>query len=265
MSKITDPKYLRETQYKDASNLNARIALHQKFSTNPQGWNDWVFDRLLTLPVRANILELGCGSAALWKESAERIPAGWAVTLTDLSDGMLDAAWRNLIVTGRGFKFEKADAQSIPYADKTFDVVIANHVLYHVPDRKRALQEIRRVLKSDGVFFAATLGENHMREMWDVLERVSAAKRYTITSAFALQNGQEQLREFFSQVETFHYPDSLRVTDLSALMAYVRSMASAADLQDKAFKAIENEFAALLERDGAILIEKAAVLFKATQ
>ena len=120
MKKINDPQYLAQEQYKDSSNLDARIALHQNFSTNPQGWHHWVFDQLLQLPAHANILELGCGNGILWKDSAERIPAGWKITLADISDGMLDAAWRNLIVTGRAFKFEKIDAQAIPYADKTF-------------------------------------------------------------------------------------------------------------------------------------------------
>ena len=82
---------------------------------------------------------MGCGSGEMWKECASRIPAGWVITLTDLSDGMLDAAWRNLVPLGRNFKFEQMDAQSIPYGDKTFDVVIANHMLYHVPDREKAL------------------------------------------------------------------------------------------------------------------------------
>ena len=59
---------------------------------------------------------------------------------------MLDAAWRNLVITGRSFKFEEIDAQSIPYETKTFDAVIANHMLYHVPDRAKAIAEIKRVL-----------------------------------------------------------------------------------------------------------------------
>jgi hypothetical protein len=42
-----DPDYLREQQYANAANLDARIALHQRFSTNPQGWVVWLFDRIL--------------------------------------------------------------------------------------------------------------------------------------------------------------------------------------------------------------------------
>jgi SAM-dependent methyltransferase len=265
MQSLTAPKNLTQNQYKDSSNLDARIALHQKFSTNPQGWPNWVFDQLLQLPDNANILELGCGSGVLWKEAAKRIPAGWTITLSDLSDGMLDSAWRNLVITGRGFKFEKIDAQFIPYADGTFDAVIANHMLYHVPDRRRMLKEVRRVLKDDGILFASTLGNNHMREMWDLLERAGSVNRYIVISAFTLENGKEQMQEFFPHVKLSHYLDNLRVTDISAIMAYIRSMASTADFQEDAFRFIERELTETMKQNGDIFIEKAAVLFKASK
>ncbi|MBK7455309.1 MAG: class I SAM-dependent methyltransferase [Anaerolineales bacterium] len=265
MQSLTDPKYLVKSQYKDSSNLDARIMLHQKFSTNPQGWSNWVFDQLLQLPDNANILELGCGSGVLWKETSQRVPAGWTITLSDLSDGMLDSTWRNLVITGRSFKFERIDAQSIPYADGTFDAVIANHMLYHVPDRRRALKEVRRVLKDEGILFASTLGKNHMREMWDLLERTGSVKRYMVTSAFSLENGKEQMQEFFPHVELSHYLDNLRVTDVSAMMAYIRSMASTADFREDMFRSIERELLETMKQNGDIFIEKAAVLFKASK
>lgn len=46
---------------------------------------------------------------------------------------------------------EKVDITNIPYADRTFDVVLCNHVLEHVPDDRKAMRELRRVLKDDGV------------------------------------------------------------------------------------------------------------------
>ena len=117
MSKFTNQQYLVTEQYKNSGNLDARIAIHRRFSTNSYGWFNWVFDTLATLPKQANVLELGTGSGALWVDIADKIPDAWAITLSDLSNGMLDAAWRNLVVTGRNFKFEQIDAQSIPYAD----------------------------------------------------------------------------------------------------------------------------------------------------
>jgi ubiquinone/menaquinone biosynthesis C-methylase UbiE len=243
--------------------LDARVVLHQRFSTNPYGWFNWVFDELVKLPDNAKILELVCGPGYMWKECLQRIPAGWTITLSDLSSGMVDAAWRNLVVTGRNFKFEEIDAQSIPYPDETFDAVIANHMLYHVPDRKKALSEIKRVLKADSRLFAGTLGKEHMREMWDRLERVAPVTRETITSAFTLENGKEQLQEFFPRVEVSHYEDNLRVTDVSAIVAYVRSMTYTAEFSEEQFRSIEREFTEAMKKNGEIFITKDSGLFEA--
>jgi len=80
-----------EDQYRDASNLNARIALHRRFSTNKAGWTRWVFDQL-ALPQECAILELGCGPADLWQQNAGCIPEGWHITLSDFSPGMVEKA-----------------------------------------------------------------------------------------------------------------------------------------------------------------------------
>ncbi len=116
---------------------------------------------------------------------------------------MVDAAWRNLVVTGRAFKFEQIDAQSIPYPDETFDAVIANHMLYHVPDRKKALSEIRRVLKADGRLFATTVGDQHLKEISAWLTRAAGKQgwSHTFSQPFLLENGASQLQEFFPHVE----------------------------------------------------------------
>ncbi len=141
-------------QYGDASNLNARIALHERFSANAYGWPRWVFDQL-DLPDESHLLEIGCGAGGLWADNLDRIPAGWEITLTDASPGMLAEAQRNLSIQRR-FAFRLADAQKLPFEDGAFDAVIANHMLYHVPDRPRAFSEIARVLRDGGTLYAAT-------------------------------------------------------------------------------------------------------------
>src|SRR5215212_10659147 len=208
MSKFTDQQYLKTDQYRDSTNLDARVLIHQRFSTNPYGWFRWVFDTLLKLQEDAKILELGSGPGYLWKENVSRIPPGWNITLSDLSSGMVDAAWRNLVVTGRAFQFKEIDAQSIPFEEEAFDAVIANHMLYHVPDRPKAVAEIRRVLKPGGHFVATTLGKKHMQEMSEWMKRASTDKSIEPFSlSFSLDNGLEQLSQFFPQVMLTRYPD----------------------------------------------------------
>lgn len=264
MNHFTDPNFLKADQYKDSSNLDARVELHKRFSTNPYGWLAWVFDRLLDLPATAKILELGCGAGYLWKENASRIPSGWDITLSDLSSGMLDSAWRNLVVTGRSYKFKEIDAQDIPFADETFDAVIANHMLYHVPDKQKALGEIRRVLKTSGRFFASTVGEKHMQEMNGWLDAVSGGDYVSkVVHSFLLENGMDLLKPFFSRVRVSRYEDDLRVTELEPLVAYVRSAVPASDLRKDKLEKLKLELQNTLNQEGKIFITKDSGLFEA--
>ncbi|PKN92316.1 MAG: class I SAM-dependent methyltransferase [Chloroflexi bacterium HGW-Chloroflexi-6] len=264
MPKFTDKTYLQTDQYRDAGNLNARIAIHEHFSTNPQGWFPWVWDILSALPAEAKVLELGCGSGALWSTCPERIPAGWSVTLSDFSAGMLDSAWRSLVTLGRGFKFEQIDAQQIPYPDETFDIVIANFMLYHIPDRPKALAEIRRVIKKGGVLVAATAGAGHLKEMQSWFEQLDATMDIqAFRNPFTLENGMAQLDGFFNPIELHRYADGLRITETPPLMAYLKSSTTYGDNPESIFDKLEQELTAELQTKGAIEITKDSGLFLA--
>jgi len=264
VSKFTDQQYLKTDQYKDSSNLDARVAIHQRFSTNPYGWMNWVFDHLLKLPANAKILELGSGPGYLWKDNSHRIPSTWDITLSDLSAGMLDSAWRNLVVTGRAYNFKEIDAQEIPFADETFDAVIANHMLYHVPDRAKAIAEIKRVLKTGGHLFATTVGERHMQEITGWLEEISNGNYVSkATVSFTLENGLAQLKSVFPQVTLSRYEDGLRVAELEPLVAYLRSMTALSDLQEDKLEQIKQALQDKLEQQGSIFITKDSGLFEA--
>lgn len=263
MSQLTDPTYLKNEQYRDAHNLDARVYLHRRFSTNPQGWFSWVFDTLEQLPQEARVLELGCGPGYLWSACTGRIPPGWVITLSDLSEGMLLAAWRNLVITGRAFKYEQMDAQSIPYPDGTFDIVIANHMLFHVPNRPKALGEIRRVLKPGGQLVATTVGRQHLKEMSAWYGALGLADRAG-EMQFTLENGQDQLKAFFDQVELRRYADGLRITELAPLMAYLRSTAGTEKVPESAWQALKQDLSGELRLMGEILVTKDSGLFLAS-
>jgi len=264
MSKFTDPQYLKTDQYRDSTNLDARFVIHQRFSTNSFGWFHWIFDVLTKLPEKAVILELGCGPGYLWRNCADRIPAGWRISLSDLSAGMVDAAWRNLVVTGRNFKFEQMDAQSIPYPDESFDAVIANHMLYHVPDRPQAISEMRRVLKPGGHLIATTVGQCHLHELHEWLQYAHLEKSFQeFSRSFTLENGLEQLKQFFSQVTMIRYEDNLQVTEVEPIMAYIRSSIHPSDLSEDAILEIRDDLEKELKEKGTIFIRKDSGLFEA--
>jgi ubiquinone/menaquinone biosynthesis C-methylase UbiE len=264
MSKFTDQQYLKTDQYQDGSNLDARVVIHQRFSTNSYGWFKWVFDILLKSPENARVLELGCGHGLLWKENAGRIPAGWNITLSDLSSGMLDAAWRNLVITGRAFQFKEIDAQSIPFEDESFDTVIANHMIYHVPDRPRAILEMKRVLRPGGRFIATTVGENHMKEMMSWYRRVHESKIWeSFANLFTLENGLDQLKPYFPQVTLSRYEDNLEVAEIEPIMAYIRSGMRVSELSEEELRSLRLDLQKELEEKGRIFISKDSGLFAA--
>jgi len=94
---------LRE-QYKDGSNLNARMRLHARFSTNRYGIFPWILDHMTlthTLPGDARVLEVGTGTAQMWRRNRDRIPKGWRIVLSDFSDGILRDGLAALAPRGR--------------------------------------------------------------------------------------------------------------------------------------------------------------------
>jgi ubiquinone/menaquinone biosynthesis C-methylase UbiE len=226
-SHFTDPTYLRTQQYRDATNLNARIALHRRFSTNRHPWPRWVFDQL-RLPPRCTLLELGCGPGDLWAENHERIPQGWEITLSDLSPGMVREARARLDALSHPFAFAILDAQSIPIPSQRFDAVLANHMLYHVPDRARTLAEIRRVLKPGGRLFATTVGITHLRELreWTDWFNLEGARETLDPANFWLETASRQLSPWFAEIRMTRRYDALAVTEIAPIIDYIGSSAS---------------------------------------
>lgn len=260
--RLDDPTYLLSEQYRDGVNLSARVELHRRFSTNRTGWFRWVFDRL-ALPEEADILEIGCGTGALWLENRDRIPPGWRVVLSDLSAGMLKEMRGRLREAGFTPRWCVADVQALPFADASFDAVIANHMLYHVPNRVRAFGEIRRVLRPGGVLLAATNGRTHLRELDDLIARYApATEREDAAARFGLENGAAQLQPWFAEVMRENYPDALVITEVEPVVAYVLSTPAAASLDAARLASLREEIEEVIAREGAFRVTKAAGLFR---
>jgi ubiquinone/menaquinone biosynthesis C-methylase UbiE len=267
-----DQEYLLRNQYADASKLEARIALHERFSTNPDNLHRWMFDHL-RLPPEARVLELGCGPGTLWTRNAHRIPDGWDITLTDFSPGMLEEIRRNLRDSGLTVRFAVVDAQDIPYVSDSFDAVIANFMLYHVPDRPRALAEIARVLRPDGYLYAMTNGRTHMREVAELSDLLAPPDERRNTtepgSNFTLDNGADQLLPWFPEVEIRRFEDALVVTEAEPLVAYIRSSNRAHEIlsrlapqeAERRVSALRAELERRIADEGAINIRKDPGLF----
>jgi ubiquinone/menaquinone biosynthesis C-methylase UbiE len=219
---------LKDKQYINSSNYSARIFLHYKFSSNKNSWPLWLFDNINKIE-NAKVLEIGCGNGLFWKINSDRIPENWNITLTDFSDGMLKDAEKNIGKGNGNIKYEVMDAEKIPYDSNSFDIIFANHMLYHITDRRKGLSEIRRVLKDDGIFYATTMESGYMKELTDILREFRSLppidkRTGGVIENFSLQNGEEQLKEFFGNVELKIYKNSLVIIDAEPLVDYAISL-----------------------------------------
>ena len=151
MGQLTDSKVM-EKQYGTADRLNTRISIHAKYSVNKQGFGNWITEHY-RFPDRADVLEPGCGTGDMWKGKGELTSRCDRLILSDFSAGMLDRA-KETLQDESGISYQVIDIQEIPYPDQSFDAVIANMMLYHVPDLSRGLREVRRVLKKAALFTA---------------------------------------------------------------------------------------------------------------
>jgi SAM-dependent methyltransferase len=252
--RFADSTYLLREQYRDGSNLSARIALHECFSTSPADWYAWLFDHFAIEP-GAVVLEAGCGTGVLWLRNAVRVPA-CDLLLSDLSHSMLAGARASLTSGGISAKFAVIDVQALPLPAASLDLVLANHMLYHVPDVEGALREVRRVLRPNGRLVAATNGRAHLRELGGLLARIDRrSEGRADAERFGLETGPPLLGQFFSRVEVDRYEDSLAVTETEPLVAYALSVV-AEPVTDEALEGLRSHIDGVIAREGAFRIAK---------
>ena len=209
-------------------------------------------------PESADVLEVGCGDGSIWLQNLDRIPAGWQLTLTDMSAGMVDAAREAL---GERAKYAVADVQELPFEDESFDAAVANHVLFHVPDRPRALRELSRVLRPGGDLVGTMIGRDQFKETRALVGAESVIWSES-RERFGIETARPQLEEFFVDVEIEPFPDSLEVTEVEPLLDFVRSL-DTPGLTDEHLREIGQVAEDAIRTQGAFHITKSSGRFHA--
>ena len=262
---LRDPDYLQNVAYSDSSKLGARVAFWQKYGGDGREQYGGGLIKGLSLPPGAKILEVGCGTGELWNILGDDIRSDWVVTLTDLSQGMIDDTKARLAELLPSAEFQVADVQDLPFAADSFDVVIANYMLYHLPDVAIGIAEIARVLRPTGTLYASTNAERHLQEVREAQQRFSLETVETDdtighTSAFALENGGELLDRSFADVTSHRHDDTIDVDIADDLMSYLQSMAAPLDSDS-----LRAHIDGVIDRDGAFKITRSTGYFTASK
>jgi len=230
MCSQTDPDFLSEEEYGNASSLTLRTRIQERFRSNPQSWFEWVYDHL-PYSQAAQILELGCGAGDLWLQNQGRLPSKGRAVLTDLSPGMLADAHHSLqaaLSSGPAlFSMAVADAQHIPAPACAFDLVIGLGILDHLPNCQEALYEVSRVLKPGGIFCTSAGGFTHLQEIEALVRPFLPDANYGgDPQRFGLETGTRILSPWFAHVQRERYENTLVFRQPGPVLRYIFSEAA---------------------------------------
>jgi ubiquinone/menaquinone biosynthesis C-methylase UbiE len=187
----------------------------------------WVFDNI-SKENNLKVLELGCGNGLLWRLNAKRVPGTWEITLSDFSVGMIHDAKNTIGDSIKNITYEVINIEHIPFEDHSYDLIIANNMLYHVPDRNKALSEIQRVLKKNGTFYATTFSKYYMKEMKEIISeyRAKPVKENAtndLIQNFSIEDGGEQLKKYFNNIVLKPYDNILIINEAEPFINFIYS------------------------------------------
>lgn len=200
--KLTGMERSIKEQYKNDKNLNLRTNLHS-YNVNKIDWDKWCYKQI-DFKKNSKVLELGCGSGKFWEKNKDDIDETLDITVSDFSKNMLKIAKQKLKAIDKKFNFQEINAENIPYDDNTFDIVIAEHMLYLVPNMEQALSEIRRVLVPGGIFYVTSNSSEYMKELNELVydfDCNSGLNSNGYSTRFQLENGEEILKKYFKKVD----------------------------------------------------------------
>jgi ubiquinone/menaquinone biosynthesis C-methylase UbiE len=249
-----------EEQYASSKNLETRMSIYQ-YSIDLKTFSEWLTEQIIP-ENNVKILELGCGTGGLWKDLKDSFQ-NCEIVLSDLSEGMLKKAKDTL--SENGFRYELIDFHNIPYPDKTFDIIISNHNLYHAEDLNKVLSEISRVFKDDGVFYSTTSSAENMASLRELIAITddSIWPNSVVASTFGAETGVAILSRYFQYVERRFNQNELRITDLAPIIHYFLSVRDERvhQIVKQSAKKIQDRFTTEIHQYGYYKVKTKGCLF----
>jgi ubiquinone/menaquinone biosynthesis C-methylase UbiE len=241
-----------QRQYQDSTKLAARALIHIKYG--PPG-KPWSLAATGLITAGARVLDIGCGPGRFWAANFETLPPDIKLTLADLSPGMVNEAVGNMIAMGDKWGSvagEVADVCALPFADGGFDIVTAMHMLYHAPDKDRAISEIARVLRPGGRLIVTTNGSQTMKELNELSRAVFGTPPHDGSAPFSLESGLPILGKYFQNVEVKEMTDVLCVSDAHDIVNYLRSFPPGEGAGETTLRNLDRELALRMAAQGGV-------------
>lgn len=263
MNKFRDKDHLKNVQYVSSDNLDARIALHKKYTPEGENWKT-AWDVYNFRPDQ-KVIEVGCGTGLFWTYQPPSKSTPLHLTLTDFSEGMLDAAKKNLAQSNISAKFEIADVDRLPYPASTYDVVLAHFMLYHAQSPPDAIDEIRRVLKPGGWAGIILVSKDNMSDIFEAAHQINPELNalYATSSLFSAEDAEGLLRSKFGSVESHEYRYTMKVDEADYVVKYAQSSPSfqSRDLTNQFWSDYAGYVSEEIKEKGAFEVTKRFVLF----
>ncbi|WP_040328926.1 MerR family transcriptional regulator [Clostridium ihumii] len=261
--KITNIENKVKKQYENSENFKNRLSLHS-YNINKTPWNSWCFANIV-FKNNMKVLEIGCGTGKFWSENQGNLNKDIEIVLSDYSKGMLDTTRENLINLNRNFIYNNFNAEHIPYDDDSFDIIIAQHMLYLIPNIDKALSEIKRVLKKDGTFYVTTNSCEAMKELNSLVEKFDASMGLHsngMCERFNLENGKDILKNHFKDTDVKVLKGKIITSDVEAVVSYKSSSIKGTEiLKGNKKKEFTEYIRSYVDKNGTLEITTKAGMF----
>lgn len=207
--------------------LRIRQEIHDQYSVPARSFADWVIARV---PWQGGerLLDVGCGNGLYYKKLIKQ-----ADEIDYYGIDLIESMIRNHPLKGHSQRIALGNAEDLPYPNNSFDIVMANHMMHHVSDVEKALDEFRRILAPGGIVIIATNSMNTMPELQVLLRRAIVLLTRTgaasvrapelPTDRFALENGIRILAQHYFAVVRHDLPSALVFPDVDPAMLYLES------------------------------------------
>jgi ubiquinone/menaquinone biosynthesis C-methylase UbiE len=230
--KTKDFDHLSSRQYASADNVRARWDLYE-FAVPRIDIHQTGIEHL-SFRGNEDILEVGCGDGSVLIDLRRHGHVGKLIG-QDINKNIFQTSInaQKAEYLHAPVEFIVGSADHLPFADKSFDVILAFFMLYHMPNISKTLYEWRRILKDDGKVLISTASAENRRKN-KIFKKVAEdsigyAARSAISSSFNLENAEDQLRGIFTIADRFIYEGTIKIEHADP---YLRAYDSVRDMYD---------------------------------